>query len=560
VLRLRGDQDQQIRVGVLPEAEEVLTCLGALREVGRECARAVSWAARAFRAMVGPVPLNRLPPLVRRAQEYSGRVAVADGSGTCTYGNLSAWSAAVARDLLEDRADLGEARVVLLAPPGAAYVAGQWGTWMAGGVSVPLSPQQTPLDWAHILDDSQAAAAIVAPEHADAFVPLAAARHLRITSTGAATQDVGHGEATWARFPGVGSGRRALMLYTSGTTSRPKGVVLTHGNLTAQVECLTDAWAWTGDDRALHVLPLNHTHGVVNVLACALWSGAVCEFARGFSPADTWRRLASGEITVFMAVPTIYGRLIAAWHEATEPGRATWSAGAARLRLFVSGSAALPVPVLEEWRAITGHTLLERYGMTEIGMALSNPLHGERRPGFVGAPLPGVEVRLVTEAGADVAGCEPGELLVRGPGVFREYWGRPDETAAAFAEGGWFRTGDVGARENGAFRILGRMSVDIIKTGGEKVSAIEIEAVLREHPAIADCAVVGVPDPEWGECVAAVVAWRGPATLTLPALRDWARPRLSGPKLPRRLATVAALPRNPMGKVVKPELIQLFEA
>jgi malonyl-CoA/methylmalonyl-CoA synthetase len=187
-------------------------------------------------------------------------------------------------------------------------------------------------------------------------------------------------------------------------------------------------------------------------------------------------------------------------------------------------------------------------------------LHGARRPGFVGAPLPGVDVRLVDEAGADVAGGLPGELLVRGPGVFREYWRRPEATAAAFAEGGWFRTGDVAACDNGAFRILGRLSVDIIKTGGEKVSALEVEAALRDHPDIADCAVVGLPDPEWGECVAAVVVLRGQATLTLPGLRDWARARLSAPKLPRRLVTVHALPRNTMGKVMKPQLIQLFEA
>jgi malonyl-CoA/methylmalonyl-CoA synthetase len=361
-------------------------------------------------------------------------------------------------------------------------------------------------------------------------------------------------------MPAIGEERRALILYTSGTTSRPKGVVLTHGNLAAQVECLTDAWAWTGDDRALHVLPLNHTHGVINVLACALWNGAICEFAAGSDAARVWQRLASGAITVFMAVPTIYSRLIAAWREAPQDVRAAWSKGAAGLRLFVCGSAALPVPVLEQWRAITGHTLLERYGMTEIGMALSNPLHGARRPGFVGAPLPGVDVRLVDEAGADVAGGLPGELLVRGPGVFREYWRRPEATAAAFAEGGWFRTGDVAACDNGAFRILGRLSVDIIKTGGEKVSALEVEAALRDHPDIADCAVVGLPDPEWGECVAAVVVLRGQATLTLPGLRDWARARLSAPKLPRRLVTVHALPRNTMGKVMKPQLIQLFEA
>ena len=259
-----------------------------------------------------------------------------------------------------------------------------------------------------------------------------------------------------------------------------------------------------------------------------------------------------------MAVPTIYSRLIAAWREAPQEVRAAWSRGASGLRLFVSGSAALPVPVLEEWRAITGHTLLERYGMTEIGMALSNPLHGERRPGFVGTPLPGVEVRLVNEAGDDVADGVPGELLVRSPGVFREYWGRPDATAAACAEGGWFRTGDVAARDHGAFRILGRLSVDIIKTGGEKISALEVEAVLREHPDIADCAVVGLPDAEWGEAVAAIVVVRGESVVLLPQLRDWARPRLSGPRLPRHLLTVPALPRNAMGKVVKAEVRRLF--
>jgi len=237
-----------------------------------------------------------------------------------------------------------------------------------------------------------------------------------------------------------------------------------------------------------------------------------------------------------------------------------WSSGATRLRLFVSGSAALPVSVLEEWRTITGHTLLERYGMTEIGMALSNPLDGERRPGYVGSALPGVEVRLVDEDGTDAAAGEPGEILVRGPAVFLEYWGRPDATAAAFSESGWFRTGDVAVVEGGAFRILGRLSVDIIKTGGEKVSALEIEDVLREHPAIIDCAVVGLEDPEWGESVAAAVVLRPGAMLLLAELRNWARTLLSGPKLPRRMLVLDALPSNAMGKVAKTQLIQLFEA
>jgi len=503
------------------------------------------------------VPLNRLPGLVRRARESPGRAAVVDGSGTRTYGDLAAWSAAVACDLLEDRADLDEARVALLAPPGAAYVAGQWGAWMAGGVSVPLSPQQTSREWEHVLDDSQATRIVAAPDYAAALEPLAAARGIRFTSTAVGPlASPPSGERML--LPSVEPKRRALMLYTSGTTSRPKGVVLTHANLEAQVASLSKAWEWRQDDRALHVLPLNHTHGVVNILACALWNGALCEFAGGFDAQRAWQRLASGDISLFMAVPTIFSRLIAAWREAPQEVRAAWSRGASGLRLFVSGSAALPVPVLEQWRAITGHTLLERYGMTEIGMALSNPLHGERRPGFVGTPLPGVEVRLVNEAGDDVADGVPGELLVRSPGVFREYWGRPDATAAACAEGGWFRTGDVAARDHGAFRILGRLSVDIIKTGGEKISALEVEAVLREHPDIADCAVVGLPDAEWGEAVAAIVVVRGESVVLLPQLRDWARPRLSGPRLPRHLLTVPALPRNAMGKVVKAEVRRLF--
>jgi malonyl-CoA/methylmalonyl-CoA synthetase len=226
---------------------------------------------------------------------------------------------------------------------------------------------------------------------------------------------------------------------------------------------------------------------------------------------------------------------------------------------MVSGSAALPVQTLARWREITGHTLLERYGMTEIGMALSNPLRGERHPGSVGAPLPGVEVRLVDEEGTSVSDGTPGEIEVRGPNVFTEYWGRPDATRDAFRDG-WFRTGDVAVREDGAYRILGRTSVDIIKTGGFKVSALEIEEVLRTHPAIAECAVVGVSDEAWGERVSAAVELRQGAALSLDDLQQWAKLQLAPYKIPRALQQVSALPRNAMGKVVKPEVAGLFKS
>jgi len=229
------------------------------------------------------------------------------------------------------------------------------------------------------------------------------------------------------------------------------------------------------------------------------------------------------------------------------------------LRLMVSGSAALPVSTLERWKEISGHTLLERYGMTEIGMALSNPYRGERVPGSVGTPLPGVEVQLVGESGELVAPGTPGEIEVRGPSVFAEYWGKPDATRSAFRDG-WFRTGDTAIVENGVYRILGRTNIDILKTGGHKVSALEIEEALREHPAVAECAVVGVPDPEWGERVAAAVVLNDGDALDLPSLRGWARELLAAHKIPSRLLVLDALPRNAMGKVMKPAVAALFQS
>jgi malonyl-CoA/methylmalonyl-CoA synthetase len=277
-----------------------------------------------------------------------------------------------------------------------------------------------------------------------------------------------------------------------------------------------------------------------------------------FDANTVWERIAGDRLTLFMAVPTIYLKLISAWEAASPERRAVLSQACARLRLMVSGSAALPVSTLNRWKEISGHTLLERYGMTEIGMALSNPLQGERVPGSVGAPLPTVEVRLVDEQGEAVAADTPGEIAVRGPSVFKEYWGKPEATQQSFRDG-WFRTGDVALLENGRYRILGRMNIDILKTGGHKVSALEVEEQLREHPAVAECAVVGVPDSDWGERVSAAVVLRQGATLDLESLRSWARNRLASYKIPSRLLIFDALPRNAMGKVTKPAIVDRFK-
>lgn len=444
--------------------------------------------------------------------------------------------------------------MAILAAPGAPFVAALLGAWRAGGVAVPLALSHPPAEHAHVLDDAGVRYVLVDVRNAVRIAPLAAERGIRLLSVEEAAG--ANGPAAQRPWPKLAEGGRALVLYTSGTTGKPKGAVHTHGSLAAQVASLSAAWEWSAVDAIPNVLPLHHTHGLVNVTLCALASGARLEMPAGFDVEACWRRLEEGGLTLFMAVPTVYAKLAAAWDAADASTRALRSEACRRLRLMVSGSAALPVPLFSRWEEISGHRLLERYGMTEIGMALSNPLRGDRVPGTVGAPLPGVDVDLSDESGGECADGVPGELRVSGPTLFREYHGRPEETAKAFA-GGWFLTGDVAVRERGTFRILGRASMDILKSGGYKISALEIEDALRLHPAIRDVAVVGVPDEEWGERVAAAIVAEGEPP-TLEALRTWARDRLAPYKVPSRLLVVSDLPRNVMGKVTKPAVKTLF--
>jgi malonyl-CoA/methylmalonyl-CoA synthetase len=482
------------------------------------------------------------------------RLAVIGPDGTLTHSELEEAAQQVASALLDREDDLNEARVAFLVTPGCAYAATQRGIWRAGGVAVPLALSHPPTELAYVLADSGARIAVADPATANTLGPVAAAAGVRFLTTTEAMR----GAPIRHLPPHVGATRRAMIIYTSGTTGRPKGVVSTHATIGAQIASLVEAWAWSPSDRLLLTLPMHHVHGIINGLGSALAVRATCEI-RPFHAEVVWDRLASGDITVFTAVPTMYHKLIASWDAASEGERRRRSAGVQKLRLMMSGSAALPVHMLERWQEISGHTLLERYGMTEIGMALSNPLKGERRPGFVGRPLPGVEVRLVDEAAHLVDEGAPGELEVRGPTVFREYWNRPEETARSFRDG-WFRTGDVGVLEGGMYRLLGRTSVDIIKTGGYKVSALEIEEVLRAHPAISECAVVGIEDPEWGERVALAVELKPGIDMTLEDLQSWAKPQLAPYKVPRALRAVSALPRNAMGKVMKPDVAALFKA
>lgn len=489
--------------------------------------------------------------IVARAAAHPDRTAIVARDGRFTYRELMAASHAVATALLEGRTDLAEARVAYLVPPSFLWVATQWGIWRAGGVAVPLAVSHPPPELEYAIVDSGALAVVAHPELAERVEPIARRTGTRLLVWPAAPD---HAAGT---LPSVATEGRAQIFYTSGTTGKPKGAVLTHANLAAQVQSLIAAWEWRPDDYILGVLPLHHVHGVVNVLACALWSGATCELMPRFDADQVWRRIVAGGVTLFMAVPTIYARLIAAWERASTGEQARMSSACHSLRLMVSGSAALPVSVLDRWRHISGHTLLERYGMTEIGMALSNPLRGRRAPGHVGTALPGVEVRLVDDQGREGAPGTPGEIEVRGANVFREYLGRPDATREAFRDG-WFKTGDVAVVEDGGYRILGRKSVDIIKTGGYKVSALEIEEVLREYPGVEECAVVGVEDAEWGERVCAALVPRAGCRIETDLIQQWSRERLAAYKVPSRFLVVNELPRNALGKVLKPDVATLF--
>lgn len=464
------------------------------------------------------------------------RTAILDEAPT-TYRSLVARARAIAGALAP--ASLDGERVALLVHPGADFVAAFFGVLLAGGTVVVLSPLHPVPETRYFVTDAGVRRVLFSPAHAELAAPLAGLATLVPVAecTGA--------PAAW---PATESAP-ALQLYTSGTTGKPKGAVLTHGNLGVQQRVLGEAWGFGAGDTLLHALPLHHMHGLCIALMTAIGAGATVRM-RAFDAVKIWDELA--DATSFMAVPAMYHRLFLAFDAAPAETQARWAASAKALRLATSGSAALPTTLAARWRAITGTIPLERFGMTEIGVGLTNALHGARFPGSVGLPPATVETRIVDEQGNDT---EMGELLVRGPSVFAGYHGRPEETAKAFTDG-WFRTGDTVTRDatsDGApFRILGRSSVDILKSGGYKLSALEIEEALREHAAVGEVAVVGIADEAWGDRVVAAVVLRGACTAG--ELRAFAKERLAGYKVPKDIHFVDELPKNALGKVVKPEL------
>jgi malonyl-CoA/methylmalonyl-CoA synthetase len=467
--------------------------------------------------------------------------------------------------------DLCEQPVLMLFPSGFEYVASLWAIWRAGGIAVPLSPSHTVAEIQYILENTESKC-IMFDESYISLVNSLKGEKLQKVPFSKKFYQASH---LLFKNPSVKftnnirlipnytpaknfESRKALMIYTSGTTSKPKGVVHTHASLYAQVEMLIESWHWKSEDYTLNVLPLHHIHGIVNITLCALCSGAKVMLLPKFDAAKVWQLFINEHFTVFMAVPTIYYKLIEEYDKTDKMTQKKMSEACQKMRLMVSGSAALPIKVLERWKEISGHFLLERYGMSETGMLLSNPYLGERKAGMVGLPLPNVKVKVVNEQGKKVKEGEEGELWIQTKGLFSEYWKNPETTAKAF-EDKWFKTGDVvRTDEQGYFKILGRNSTDILKSGGYKISALEIEEVLREHSQIADCAVVGLEDEQWGQKIAAAIVLKTGQSLSKEDLEKWLKERLAKYKIPNKILFVSQLPKNALGKTMKNEVVKMF--
>lgn len=416
-----------------------------------------------------------------------------------------------------------------------------------GAVVVPINLRYRRLEIGHILTDCTPR--LVVTETAQlAILDEVGADKASVEALVLAEEfDRWQAPAEQLQLPLVESDDLALIIYTSGTTGRSKGAMITHNNVIATVTGLLAAWAWQPQDKLLLCLPLFHTHGLIVGLHCALAAGATVLLRAQFEAKTILADLLSGEPTLFFAVPTIYVRLVEELKQQPQPDFS-------HMRLFCSGSAPLAAETFVAFQELTGHTILERYGMTETGMNLSNPYIGERIAGSVGTPLPGVSMRIVDHKGVDVPVGGEGELLVRGGNVFSAYWNAPEKTAASFSHDAlgqqWFHTGDLARQDpqNGYVTLLGRRH-ELIISGGFNIYPREIEEMLTTYPGISEAAVIGAPHPEWGEVPVAYLVCT--TAIDQEDLVRYCRGQLASFKVPRAIHRVEALPRNAMGKLQK---------
>ncbi|ETL40978.1 hypothetical protein L916_07963 [Phytophthora nicotianae] len=534
------------------------------------------------------------PHIFEKLLEHQSSVAVVstgDESLEWTYAALLR-RAFELRDALQEKLskDEEQPRVALLGARGASYLVIQWGIWLAGGIAVPLHPAHPADEMNYIVSDSGATLLVVN----ESFMTPDSKLKEYVTGLPARLNvevlvrpdDVKGGDdkelsseqikqvQNWLNSTDY-SKAGAYMIYTSGTTGRPKGVVTTHAALTAQISDLVTAWEMTSNDHLIHFLPLHHVHGILNNMLCVMYAGGSVEFLPFAKPSLIWSKLGEAAsttrpVSMLMAVPTVYMKLLEDLEKQPQDDPKVQNAlkGARGLRVAISGSMACPVSILNRWESLTGLRLLERYGMTELGMVLTNPLHGDRHLGYVGNPFPSVSVRVVdpdTETEIPLSEEKEGELRVKGPSVFREYWRKPEATAKEFDADGWFKTGDIVQYSNElkSFRIRGRASADILKTAGYKVSALDVERVLLTHTQVLECAVFGLPDETWGQIVAAVIRSNVKADKIVPEtfsppLVEFAKEHLASYRVPRKYFFVEEIPKNAMGKVNKKALGKIY--
>ncbi|RVE45113.1 hypothetical protein evm_010222 [Chilo suppressalis] len=573
-------------------------------------------------------------PVFRKALLFPSRVALQDEVGIYTYAGLHQAATALSQEIAAQLLGESQRTVAYMCNNDASHVITQWAIWMTGNIAIPLTPLHPPDMLKYFVADSDASLIVCTQDFEKILQPVTKELSKPLLVTGKDREIIAQLYQPNTAFmkkqedsdvlTDVGKTNEwygqadAMLIYTSGTTSKPKGVVWTHGMLGSQIAALQTAWQYSASDVVLHTLPLHHIHGQLNSLNASLAAGARIRMLPQFAAHTVWARLLGmGEreeckVTVFHGVPAMYARLYSAHAELfPAPRTAQHVRGILQrsLRLMCAGSAPLPETLLKNWEEISGIRLLERYGMSEVGMALSNPYRSveDRTVGSVGSPLPGVAARiavsteenddleplvtvacdepdmqisleklgLVPKGGSETGsnwkqptvtvhkqskdGAYQGELLLKGSGVFSRYWNRaPKLDQSEFTTDGWFRTGDTALFAEGRFKILGRTSVDIIKTSGYKVSALQVESAILEHPAVSDVAVLGVEDENYGEIVSAVVVLKEKCNLTLKELKDEAGKKLAPYQLPRNLLVVDTMPRNAMGKLDKKEIRRLY--
>eukprot|EP00252_Welwitschia_mirabilis_P021551 TRINITY_DN5558_c0_g1_i2.p1 TRINITY_DN5558_c0_g1~~TRINITY_DN5558_c0_g1_i2.p1 ORF type:complete len:510 (+),score=116.96 TRINITY_DN5558_c0_g1_i2:399-1928(+) len=496
------------------------------------------------------------------ALESVNKVAIKEFQKSYTYEHVFAYAKnfmAVMKDCYEKSREvssmLSNLRIGIIAKPSVEFVAGIWSIWMSKAVAVPLAVSYPEEELLHVMKDADVSIVLGTEECRELLQKVAekcSAKYFPLSMASSSPPNIENSEgkeqlpkssespckqwlAETEKIMIARGDQPALFVYTSGTTGKPKGVVHTHDSISSQVD----------------FMPKFSVRGV--------WQKICDSYPKEGVKTEN-------RITVFTGVPTMYVRLLQGFDAMDHTNQELAAEAAHKLRLMMCGSSALPFPVMKRWENVTGHRLLERYGMTEFGMALSNPLHGTRKEGTVGRPLPGVQVKIL---GDNAHSSIEGELCVKSPSMFAGYWKNPEATKDSFGDDGFFRTGDTVKIDNdGYYSILGRTNVDILKVGGYKLSALEIEAVLLDHPKISECAVLGLPHEDYGEIVCAVLvvgeedkketASSSKPHISLQDIQSWTRDKLAPYKVPQKIYVWESLPRNAMGKVNKKELKQLL--